>query len=92
MLLLSFTVISGVYRSFITNKTTFTKYFLTEWIPKFPGSFEIRWVRQYLVNFTGLADIANKIVQDRANFHRSRVWQIVLIFHTVMIIVSFLID
>ena len=25
-------------------------YCLTQWISKLPGSFEIHWVRQYLVN------------------------------------------
>ena len=45
---------SDFYKAFIRNKTTFTKYCLTQWIPKLPGSFEIHWVRQYLVNFTGL--------------------------------------
>ena len=33
-LLLSFAVISDVYRSFIPNKTTFTKCCLTQWISK----------------------------------------------------------
>ena len=42
-----FTVISDVYRSFIPNKTTFTLYCL-------PRSFEIHWVRQYLLHFMGL--------------------------------------
>ena len=28
----------------------FTRYFLTQWISKFPGIFEIQRVRQYLVN------------------------------------------
>ena len=41
------------------NKTTFAKCCLTQWISKFPVSFEIHWVRQYLVNFTGLARIVN---------------------------------
>ena len=54
-LLFSITVISDVYRSFIQNKTTFTKYCLTQWISKLPRSFEIHWARQYLVNFMGLA-------------------------------------
>ena len=51
---LSFTVISDVYSSFIPNEITFTKYCLTQWISKLLGSFEIHWVRQYLINFTGL--------------------------------------
>ena len=46
-----------VYRSFIPNKTTFTRYCLTQWISNLRKSFEIHWVRQYLVNFTGLVSI-----------------------------------
>ena len=38
--------------SFIPDKSTFTKYCLTWWISKFPGSFAIHWVRHYLVYFT----------------------------------------
>ena len=56
-LLVIFIIISGVYRSFIPKKPTFTKYCLTKWISKLPGSFENHWVRQYLLNFTGLASI-----------------------------------
>ena len=56
-LLLSLMVISDVHSSFIPNKTTFNKYCLTQWISKLLGSFEILWVRQYLVNFMGLAGI-----------------------------------
>ena len=44
----SLMVISDVYRSFIQNKTTFTKYCLTQCFSKLPGNFEIYWVRQYL--------------------------------------------
>ena len=58
-LLLGFAIISDFYMSFIPNKTTFTKYCLTQWISKLPGSFEIHWVTQYLVNFMGLAGIVN---------------------------------
>ena len=43
-LLLSFTIISDVYRSFIKDKITFSKYCLTQWISKLPRSFEINWV------------------------------------------------
>ena len=48
-LLLSFMIISDVctLMSFIPDKTAFTKHCLTQ----LPGSFEIHWVRQYLVNF-----------------------------------------
>ena len=58
----SFTVISDVYRSFIPNKTTFTKYCLTQWIWKLHGSFEIHPVRQYLANFLDLVGIVNTIL------------------------------
>ena len=43
-------VISYVYRSFTQNKTTFTKYFLTQWISKLSGSFEINWVINQSIN------------------------------------------
>ena len=45
-----------------SNKTTFTNYCLTQWIPKLPGSFEIYWVRQYLVNITVPVGILNATV------------------------------
>ena len=48
--------------SFIQNKTTFTKYCLTQWISKLPESFEIHLVKQYLINFMGLAGIVDAIV------------------------------
>ena len=54
--------ISNDYKSFIPNKTTFTKYCLTQGISKFHGSFEIHWVRQHLVNFMNLATIVNTTV------------------------------
>ena len=56
---LSFMAISNVYRPFIENKTTFTKSCLTQWISKLPRSIEIHWVKQFLVNFVGLAGIVN---------------------------------
>ena len=55
--LLCLTTISDVYRSLIPSEIIFTKYLLTQWISKLLGSFEIHWVRQYLVNFTGLVGI-----------------------------------
>ena len=55
---------------------------LTQWISKLPGSFEIHWVRQYLVNYTDLMGIVNAVVYKTANFHRCWAWQIVLIFNT----------
>ena len=60
----SFMIISDVYSSFIPNKTTLTKYCLTQWIPKLPGIFENHWVRQYLVNFTGLVGKVNITVYN----------------------------
>ena len=47
------------YSSFIRNKTTFTRYCLTQCISKLRKSFEIHWVGLYLTNFTDLACIAN---------------------------------
>ena len=38
------------------------KYCITRWISKLPGSFEIHSVRQFLVNFTGLAGLVNATV------------------------------
>ena len=58
----SFTDISNVHKSFITNNSIFTEYCLTQWISKLPGSFETHWVKQYLVNFMGLSGIVNAIV------------------------------
>ena len=52
-------VISDVYTYLIPNKTTFIKHCLTPWISKLR---EIYWVRQYLVNFTGLPGIVNVTV------------------------------
>ena len=61
-LLLIFMFIAYTCKSFIPNKTTFIKYCLTQWISKLPRSFEIHWVRQYLVHFTGLLCMANATV------------------------------
>ena len=61
---LSFTVISDVCRSFIPNETTFTKYCLTQWVSKLHGRFEIHWVWQYQINFTGMAGIVKDIVYN----------------------------
>ena len=60
-LLFTFKVFSGFYRSFIRNKT-FTNTVLRSGFQKLPGSFEINTVRQYPVNFSGLADIVNSAV------------------------------
>ena len=61
-LLFSFMIILDVYRFFIPNKTTFTKYCLTQWFSKLPRSFEIHRVRQYLVNLKGLVGIVNAAI------------------------------
>ena len=61
-LLLIFIIILYVYRSFIPSKTTFTKYCLTLWISQLPRSYEIHWVRQYLINFMDLMGIVNATV------------------------------
>ena len=58
-LLLSFTVISDVYMSFIRDETPSTKYCLTQSISKLTGSFKIHWIREYLVNFTVLVGTVN---------------------------------
>ena len=39
-----------------------TRYCLAQWISKLPGSFGIRWLRQCVVNFTGLVGIINTTV------------------------------
>ena len=63
------------------------KYYLTQWISKLPGSFEINWVRQYLVNFNGSSGHSKcKCLQDWANFHRFWTWQIVIIFNTAFVV------
>ena len=61
-LVMSFTVISDVYMSFIPNKTTFIKYCLSHWVSKLLVSFEIQWVRQYLVNVMDLVGIMSTAV------------------------------
>ena len=86
MLFSSFAVISDVYRSFIQNKTTFTKYYFTQWISKLPaaGSFEIHRVRQYLINFMGLAGKVKATVYTRpSQFSEVSGMRIVLIFNIV---------
>ena len=81
--LLSCMSISDVYRSFILDKSTFTKYCLTHWISKLPGSFEIHLVMQYLQNFWGLVGIVNatvfKTCQTICDARESLAWQIILI-------------
>ena len=54
--------------SCIINKTTFTKCCFTQWISKLPMSFEFHWVRQYLVDFMGLASIVNAMFTRPSQF------------------------
>ena len=49
---------------FMWNKTMFTKYCLTQWLSKLPGSFENHWLRQYLVNLMGLVGMVNATVYE----------------------------
>ena len=79
-LLLSFTVIWDVYWSFNTNKATSTRCCLTQWISKLHRSFEIHRIIQCLLNSWVWRKSKRNSLQDRANFHRARAWQIVLIF------------
>ena len=37
---------------------------------KAPGSIEIHWIRQYLVNFTGLAGIVNATLYNNAFIYK----------------------
>ena len=43
----------------------------TQRISQLPGSFEIHWVGQYLVNFMSLVGIVNATVYIPAIFHRA---------------------
>ena len=78
-LLLRFMVILDVYRPFVWNKTTFIKNRLTPvdlWNPlnkAVPGKF----------HGSGGHSKCNSL-QDRANFHRSRGWQIAPLFITAL--------
>ena len=76
-----------VYRSFIQNKPTFTKYCLTQWVSKHrelwnplskavPGKFH-----------GPSGHNKRNCLQDRANIHRPLVWHIVLIFYTAVVYV-----
>ena len=77
VILSSCMVISDFYRSFVQSKTILTKYYLTQWISKLPGSFEIHWVRAVPIKFHGSDRHSECIcLQDWAI-------QIVLIFNIV---------
>ena len=70
-------------------KLHFAEYCITQWISKLPGSFEIHWVKQYLVKFHGSGGHSKcKCLHDRANSHRSLAWLIVLIFNTSTIYIG----
>ena len=81
---MSYMVISDVYRSFIRNKNTFTESYSVDfkaprkfWNPlgkAVPGKFH-----------SSDGHSKHNSLQDRANFYRSRVWQIMLIYNTVYI-------
>ena len=74
-------LISDVCRSFIRNKTTFTKYCLTQWISK-----HVLWnpLSKAVPGKSKRSGRHSKhnCLQDQANFHRSWARQIVLIFNT----------
>ena len=87
VILVNFTAISNVFRSFIPNKSPITQYCLYSvdfkarrelWNPlskAVPGKFH------------GSGGHSNrKCLQDRANFHRYGAWQIVLSFNTIYIL------
>ena len=61
-LLSGFNTISDVYGSFIRNKTTFTKYCLTQWISELPRRFEIHWVSQVSGMTNRLISFSNVMV------------------------------
>ena len=56
----------GHLRCLQVLQATFTKYCLTQRISKLSGSFEIHWVRQYLVKYMGLLGIVNATVYKTA--------------------------
>ena len=59
---LSFMVISNVYKSIVSNKTTFTKYCLTQWISRLPGALKSTELGSTWQISVGLADIVNAAV------------------------------
>ena len=75
-LLLSFMIIWDVDRSFIRDKTTFTKYCLPQWISKLPGNSLSKAVPGEF-HGSGRHSKCN-CLPDRANFHKSQAWQIVM--------------
>ena len=81
----SLTVVSDVYRCLISNKTTFIKYCLNQWISKLLSK-----------SITGKFLMCGRhskcnCLQDQANFHRSQASQIVLILVTLHLSTSFMV-
>ena len=75
---MSFTDISDVFYSIL--KLYLLSIFLTQWISKLPGSFEIHWIRQVHGTFHGSYGYDKRnCLQNRT---RTRAWRIVLIFNT----------
>ena len=79
-LLSSFAIISDVYKSFIRNKATFTKYCHTQWISKLPGLSKAVFGKFHRSG----GHSKHICLLDRINFHMSQAWQIVLIFNTAL--------
>ena len=71
-LLSSLTVISDDYMSFILDKTTFTRYCMTQWISKLPGELWNPLSKELPGKFHGSGRHSKcNCLSDRANFHRS---------------------
>ena len=80
-LLLSFNIVSDVFRSFIPNEITFTEHCYIQWISKLPKLWNPQ-IKAVPGKFHGsLRHSKCNCLQDRANFQRSQAWQIVLIFN-----------
>ena len=82
-LLFSVTVISDDYKSFISNKITFTEYCLTQWIFKAPQELWNLLSKGVPGKFHGSGGHNKQnCLQDRADSHMSRAWQNILVFNT----------
>ena len=82
-LLLNPTAISDIFMSFIPNKTTYTKDWLTQWIFKVPWELWSPLSMAVPTKFQGSGGHSKRnCLPDRANYYRSWAWQIVLIFNT----------
>ena len=51
----------------------FAMYCLTQWIPKFLGSFEIHWIRQYLV-FSFISNKGSVNIQNEPTVKKSKLY------------------